>query len=125
MRWRDTRDRVGNQVYEVGASPGRPRKLTAAQEKRLVKLLLKGPLAYGHSTDLWTCRRIAELIRKEFRIRYHRDHVGRLMKMLGWSYQKPQRRALERDEDAIRQWKSKRWPQPKKTPRGWAPISSS
>ena len=125
MRWRDTRDRVGDKVFEVGVSPGRPARLTSAQKKRLVRLLLKGPMAHGYSTDLWTCHRIARLIRREFGVRYHRDHMGRLMHQLGWSYQKPERRALERDEEAIDRWKRKDWPRVKKTLRGWVPTSSS
>jgi transposase len=114
MRWRDARERLGDAVYEVGASPGRPPKLSAIQKKRLVKLLLKGPMAYGHRSDLWTCDRVARLIRREFRVRYHRNHVARLLRQLGWSYQKPERRALERDEEAIDRWKRKNWPRVKK-----------
>ncbi|MFQ5471404.1 MAG: winged helix-turn-helix domain-containing protein [Dehalococcoidia bacterium] len=125
MRWRDTRDRVGEKVFEVGASPGRPSRLTPAQKKRLLRLLLKGPMAHGYSTDLWTCDRIAKLIRREFGVRYHRDHIGRLMHQLGWSYQKPERRALERDEEKIDRWKRKNWPRVRKTLRGWVPTSSS
>ncbi len=68
---------------------------------------------------------VARLIRREFRVRYHRNHVARLLRQLGWSYQKPQRRALERDEEAIDRWKRKNWPRVKKTLRGWVPTSSS
>lgn len=125
LRWRDTRRRRGNRVFEVGASPGRPPKLGPKQRKQLIRKLVRGALAYGHSTELWTCDRIAALIRAEFGIDYHRDHVGRLMHGLGWSYQKPERRALERDEDAILRWKQKDWPRIKKKLRGWAPTSSS
>jgi len=125
MRWRDARDRLGEQAFEVGASPGRPPRLTGAQKRKLVRLLLQGPMAHGYSTDLWTCDRIARVIRREFRIRYHRDHIGRLMRQLGWSYQKPERRALERDEERIERWKRKDWPRVKKTLRGWVPTSSS
>jgi len=125
MRWRDARDRLGEKAFEVGASPGRPPKLTAAQKRKLIRLLLQGPMAHGYSTDLWTCDRIARLIRREFRVRYHRDHIGRLMRQLGWSYQKPERRALERDEVRIERWKRKDWPRVKKTLRGWVPTSSS
>ena len=53
---------------------------------------------------------------------YHRDHIGRLLHSLGWSVQKPERRALERDEEAIARWKRKDWPRIKKTLRGWAPT---
>jgi len=71
-------------------------------------LLLQGPLAHGYRTNLWTTARIAELIRREFGVWYHRDHVGRLMHRLQWSPQKPKRRALERDEKNIRPLETKR-----------------
>jgi hypothetical protein len=51
--------------------------------------------------------------------------VGRLLARMGWSCQKPERRAAERDEAAIRRWRDERFPEAKKTPRGWAPTSSS
>jgi transposase len=125
MRWRNAFRRRGSQAFEVRSSPGRPPKLTAIQQRRLVRLLLQGPLAQGYRTDLWTTARIAEVIRKNFGVRYHPDHVGRLMHKLGWTPQKPERRALQRDEDAVARWKRTEWPRIKKTPRGWAPISSS
>jgi transposase len=82
-------------------------------------------LAHGYKTNLWTTARISELISREFGISYHRDHVGRLMHSLGWSHQKPETRAAERDEEAIDRWKREDWPRVKKTLRGWAPTSSS
>lgn len=123
MRWRDAREKHGEDVFQVKLPPGRPPRLSPAQGKRLVKLLLKGPLACGYRTDLWTTQRIADLVEKKFGIRYHRDHIGRLMAKLGWSHQKPERRAMERDEERIEHWKKTDWPRIKKTPRGWAPIS--
>jgi len=125
MRWRDAWRRRGADALKVGASPGRPSKLKAAQQRRLLRVLLKGPLTYGYSTNVWTTARIAEVITREFGVSYHRDHVGRLMHSLNWSHQKPEKRAVERDEEAIEQWKRKDWPRVKKTLRGWAPISSS
>ena len=59
---------------------------------------------------------------RELEVRYHRDHIGRLMHRLGWSPQKPERGALERDEEEMARWKEKAWPRIKKTPRGWAPT---
>jgi transposase len=125
MRWRDAWRRRGAESLRVRSSPGRPAKLNASQRRRLLTLLLKGPLAHGYRTNLWTTARIAELIAREFGVSYHRDHVGRLMHSLGWSHQKPEIRAVERDEEAIARWKREDWFHVKKTLRGWAPTSSS
>ena len=125
MRWRDRRDEVGEKVYEVGTSPGRPPKLSPAQKRRLLRLIAKGPLAHGYKTDVWTCDRVRRLIWREFRVRYHRDHVGRLLHQLGLSPQKPERRALERDEARIKRWKRTRWPQVKEAQRAGRRTSFS
>src|SRR4030066_73282 len=69
-------------------------------------------------------QRIATLIERRLGVTYHRNHVGKLLHKLGWSHQKPERRAVERDEAAIAQWKRSVWPRVKKTPQGWQPISS-
>lgn len=122
MRWRNTREKQGKKGLEPKPAPGRPPKLTDKQKKRLATLLLKGAMAHGYSTELWTTARIAELIERRFGITYHRDNIGRLMASLGWSYQKPGKRPLQRDEQAIEQWKRKEWPRVKKMPSGWAPI---
>jgi transposase len=61
--------------------------LKAAQQRRLLRVLLKGPLAHGYNTNVWTTARIAEVISSEFGVNYHRDHVGRLMHSLNWSHQ--------------------------------------
>ena len=122
MRWRDTRRRHGVQGLRVRSSPGRPLKLDGKQRRRLVNLLLQGPMMHGYRTNLWTTARIAELISHQFGVRYHRDHVGRLMHSLSWSPQKPERRALERNDEAIAHWKQKDWPRIKKTLRGWVPT---
>jgi transposase len=125
MRWLRAKQRGGEKALKVRASPGRPRKLTNRQRSQLVRILLLGALAFGYSTEVWTTRRIAEVIRRSFGVRYHPDHVGRLMHKLDWSHQKPERRALERDDKEIERWKRKEWPRVKKTPRGWAPTCSS
>jgi transposase len=124
MRWRDARKAGGDKALKVKASPGRPTKLTPEQRRDLIRLLSQGAMAHGYRTELWTTGRIAEFIKKQFGVAYHRDHVGRLMGSLGWSYQKPSRRALERNEEEIKRWKRKEWPRVKKTLHGWAPTSS-
>jgi transposase len=125
MRWRDARDTGGEDALRIRISSGRPLKLGLRQRDRLTKLLLRGARAFGYSTDLWTTARIARVIQREFGVRYHRAHVSRLMRGLGWSVQKPERRALERNEDRIAHWKGRTWSAIKKKPRGSAPTSSS
>ena len=97
-------------------APGRPPKLTARQRARLPRLLVQGAVALGFATDLWTTGRIATLIRQRFGVPLHRAHVGRVLAALGWSCQKPERRAVERDEAAITHWKRYRWVAIKKKP---------
>jgi len=122
QRWRDARVRGGEEALRVRFSPGRPARLTPASKKRLSRILLKGPLAHGFRTDLWTLRRIREVILQTLGVRYHVSHVARLMHDLKWSCQKPERRALERDESEIERWKRQEWPRIKKKRRGWAPT---
>ena len=96
---------------------GRPAKLNVKQRKRLERYLLQGPRAVGFSTDLWTCPRVAKVIRDEFDVDYHVDHIGRVLHGLGFSPQKPERRAIERDEQAIQRWVRYTVPHIKKKPK--------
>lgn len=97
-------------------TPGRPSRLGVRESKKLERILLDGARAAGFSTDLWTCPRVAQVIRREFGVRYHVDHIVRLLRKLGWSPQKPEARALERDEKKIRRWVRESWPRIKKKP---------
>jgi transposase len=99
-------------------APGRPSRLDPKAKRRLEKALLRGAVAAGFPTDLWTCPRVARLIEEHLGITYHVDHVCRLLHSLGWSPQKPQRRAIERDEEEIRRWVKQEWRRIKKEPRG-------
>jgi transposase len=91
--------------------PGPACRLSADQHRQLAALLLQGAKANGWSTDLWTTARVAVLIERHFGTRYHHDHVGRLLhERLNWTPQKPQRRARERDEAAIENWRQVRFP---------------
>lgn len=94
---------------------GRTARLTKGQRKKLERQLLRGAQAHGWSSDLWTLERIAKLIQLLFGVRYHRGHVWKLMREMGWSRQRPARRARERDEAAIVRWKKVTWPRLKKT----------
>jgi transposase len=125
LRWRNALQSGGPEALQAKPASGRPPRLTAQQKVRLVRLLLQGALAHGYRTELWTTQRIAALIARRLGVRYHRNHVGKLLHQVGWSPQKPERRAVERDEAAIEEWKRTVWPRVKKTPYGWAPTSSS
>ena len=95
-------------------SVGRPSRLSASQLRRLVSALKRGACAYGHAEDYWTLDRIAYLIWDLFHVRYHPSGVWRMLQRLDWSCQKPQRRSLGRDDEAIAHWKHYIWPQIKK-----------
>jgi transposase len=82
-------------------------------------------MAHGYETELWTTARVAAVIEVAFGVRYNRDHGGRILHSMGFSCQKPDRRALERDEERITRWRTEDWPRVKETPMTWAPISSS
>ncbi len=114
IAWRDAVRKKGEKGLAAKPAPGRPPKLTARQRARLPKLLLRGAEAWGYPTALWTTKRVASVIEREFKVRLHRAHVGRVLSELGWSCQKPERRALQRDEKAIEHWKRYRWREIKK-----------
>lgn len=114
--WREAVRRRGLTALQARPASGRPPKLTARQRAKVPRLLLRGAVAWGFETQLWTTRRIATVIERELGVRFHRAHVGRLLRDLGWSCQKPERRAVERDEPAIARWKRYRWVEVKKKP---------
>ena len=98
--------------------PGRPALLTTAQREQLAGLLEKTPRECGFEKYLWTSQLIADLIAREFAVTYHHDHVGLLLGKMGFTHQKPARRAVERDEARIDAWRRDVWPGLlKKTPR--------
>ncbi len=104
---------------------GRPSGLDAQQKLELVRLLKEGALAQEFATELWTLRRVGQLIEEKFARRYSESQVWRILVSLGFSSQRPTSRALERNEASIRRWKRERWPALKKTPKNKAGPSSS
>lgn len=121
VRWRDAYHLNGLKALRPRPTPGRPSRLTSRQKEGLTRALVEGPLAAGYTTDLWTLKRVAQVIWKRFRIRYHPNHLWRLLGQLGWSCQKPERRAKQRDEKAIMRWKQSNWPRIKKNRTTWRP----
>lgn len=104
--------------------PGRTPFLTAEQERRVLGWLGEKPTAHGFRTDLWTARRVADLIRRRFGVAYHPHYLRAWLARRGYSPQKPAKRARERDPAAVDRWRAEDWPgiQKKRPPR--APTSS-
>lgn len=116
-RWKAAYRVRGAAALKAQPAPGRPPKLDAKAKARLERALLRGARAAGFPTDLWTCPRVADLIESLFGVSYHVDHIGRVLRSLGWTPQKPPRRAIERDEARIQGWIQHPWPRIKKKPR--------
>ncbi len=114
----------GVEALRTRPRPGGPAKLTAEQRAQIPGLLARGAEAYGFRGDVWTAARVAAVIWRSFGVRYHRDHVSRVLRQAGWSRQQPIERATQRDEAAIRRWYEERWPAlRKKRPRKATPSS--
>jgi transposase len=124
-RWYWTWQREGRRGLKAAGRAGRKPKLGPAQLAQVKQELLRGPLAHGYATILWTLPRIAALIKKVTGVTYHRGHVWRILRAMGWSVQRPAHRARERDEAAIARWQKRRWPQRKGGRSGEAPGSST
>jgi transposase len=109
-RWLARARRGGPAALLSRPAPGPRPKLSAGQRDRIPEFLWHGPEAYGFRGRVWTCARIARVIEEELGARYHKDHVGRLLKDLGWTPQAPVTRASQRDESAIAWWRDVTWP---------------
>ena len=114
-KWKHTLETQGPQALQARQATGRPPKLSADEQEQLVKTLEQGALAAGFPTAQWTLARVKQVIQREYGVDYHRNYLSRLLHGLGWSVQKPETRALERDEELIRAWLAKDWPRIKKS----------
>jgi transposase len=115
-RWKKELEQGGEEALAAKKHKGRTPRLKAEQKEELEQVLLKGAEAAGYATDLWTLARVAEVIEREFGVKYHPGHVWYILRDMGWSCQKPERRARERDEEAIAGWRKEEWPRIKKEP---------
>ncbi len=115
-RWLDVLNDEGIDALREMSKGGRPARLGGEQHERLREMLLAGPQAAGFGTDLWTLKRVRQTIERRFGVRYSEVHVWRLLGRLGFSSQKPEKRAAERNEANIVRWKRRTWPALKKTP---------
>ena len=124
-RWKVASQKNGLDGLAAKPHPGKPPRLSSKQRDKLIAILKRGPLAAGHETNLWTCPRVAQVIQRHFGVRYHAAHVWKILRGLGWSPQKPERRVRERDEQAIKQWRRRDWPRLTKVPRRRPPTRDS
>lgn len=113
-QWKKKLQTDGEAALQKRKAPGRPPKLSQAEREQLISILEKGARAAGFPTEQLTQARVREVIQREFGVTYHQNSISRLLHRLGWSVQKPEPRALERDEALIAAWLAKDWPRIKK-----------
>ena len=109
-QWELRLRQMGSDAWRDRKQPGRPKRLTPVQRGRLLEILLGGALRYGFETDLWTLKRVAHVIKREFNVPYNVTHVWRVLRDLGLTAQVPLKQALERDKAYIDKWVRKKWP---------------
>jgi transposase len=116
-RWRVRWSKGGVPALRRRQAAGRPPKLSAAQATAVKQALLAGAQAAGFDTDLWTLDRVVQVIQRVTGVRLSRPSAWRLLtQRLGFSLQRPERKARERDEQAIARWVAHEWPRTKKGP---------
>lgn len=113
-QWAKVRRQGGDAALRAKPHPGPRPKLNQRQRARLERMLLQGPRKHGWATELWTLSRVVELIERKFDVSYDPSGVWHLLNRMGWSAQKPERRARERDDEAIAAWRKQDWPRIKK-----------
>src|SRR5437764_9494967 len=113
--WRAAWQHSGRDALRGAGRAGRPPKVNDDQLAQVEAALAQGAEANGYTADLWTLPRVAEVIERVTGVAYHPGHVWHILReQLGWTWQRPARRATERDDEAIARWIKQRWPQLKK-----------
>ena len=113
-RWRKAWERGGELLAKP--HPGPTPKLSANQRTELVAALARGTRSWGYAPDGWTGPLVCDMISRLFGVEFHPEYMPRLLRRLGWTPQKPERRARERDEAEIARWRCESWPRLKKEP---------
>ena len=114
--WKGLLDEGGIDALRAVPERGRPAQLDEQQLAAVRATLLRSPTEYGFGTELWTLKRVGAVIERLHGVRFGQTQVWRILGSLGFSPQKPERRAIERNEDAVRNWKRRTWPSLKKKP---------
>jgi len=113
--WRAAWRRSGRDGLRAAGRAGRLPKLSREQLAQVEAALAKGAEANGSANDVWTLKRVAEVIERVTGVTYHPARVWYILRQgLNWSWQRPARRATERNDEAIERWVKHRWPQVKK-----------
>lgn len=107
-------DEGGIDALRAVPSRGRPAKLDATQLEGVRSVVLQSPTEHGFGTELWTLNRVGAVIERLYGVRFGTTQLWRILGAMGFSVQKPGKRVLERNEDAVRQWKRRTWPALKK-----------
>ena len=115
-RWRMEWMAGGDKALVSKGRIGRKSALSTQQVEELAGILKEGAVAAGMPTEVWTLPRVAKVIRHRFGVEYHPAHVSKVLASMGFSCQRPTRRAIERDEGKISHWKRHKWPAIKKKP---------
>lgn len=115
-RWKTVLDEQGFDALRGLGGPGPKARLTESDLVSLRRILLESPTLHGFGTELWTLRRVGVVIERRFGVAYGTTQVWRILGALGFSVQKPEKRAIERDEGAVKRWKTRTWPGLKKKP---------
>jgi transposase len=113
-QWLSAAHHAGPEALLSRLRPGPAGKLLPGQRYLIADSLWHGAEAYGFRGDVWTCARVGKVIEEEFGVRYHKGHVSRILKEIGWTPQVPITRAIQRDEQAIQLWREHDWPQLKR-----------
>lgn len=120
-KWMGRHRQHGDAGLTAQPTPGRPRFLTSEQEQVVLRCLAEKPTAHGFRTDLWTARRVADLIRRRFGVTFHANYLRAWLRQRGYSPQKPRRRAKQRNQEAIDRWVAEDWPRIQKKRRRRTP----
>jgi transposase len=116
-RWYRAWEQGGRQALVGAGRAGRMPRLSDEQLAEVEAELLHGPKAHGYPTDMWTLARVAEVIERLTGVRYSQAQTWTILReRLGWSRQRPARRAAERKDAAIEEWVKTSWPRIKKAP---------
>ena len=114
--WKAVLDEGGIDALRAMPARGRPARLDERQLQALGRMLLDKPTDHGFGTELWTLKRVGALIERQYGVKFSQTQIWRILGGLGFSVQKPERRAIERDEEAVQTGKRKTWPGLKKKP---------